>query len=156
MARNASYDFLIKLLLIGDSGTFNMISVCPPFCLTHHGRVCVGVGKSCLLLRFSDDSFTTSFITTIGCAFTHNAHPSVLLGSVTRVTPTHLAFSPELILKSRPSSWMASGSSYRFGTRQARSASVPSRQVLPTLDNSLNVWQNNWKRARLRFVFWCA
>lgn len=25
-----------------------------------------GVGKSCLLLRFSDDSFTTSFITTIG------------------------------------------------------------------------------------------
>lgn len=28
-----------------------------------------GVGKSCLLLRFSDDSFTTSFITTIGYAF---------------------------------------------------------------------------------------
>ena len=26
-----------------------------------------GVGKSCLLLRFSDDQFTTSFITTIGC-----------------------------------------------------------------------------------------
>ena len=46
-SRNASYDFLIKLLLIGDSG----------------------VGKSCLLLRFSDDSFTTSFITTIGIDF---------------------------------------------------------------------------------------
>jgi Ras-related protein Rab-8A len=44
---NSSYDFLIKLLLIGDSG----------------------VGKSCLLLRFSDDSFTTSFITTIGIDF---------------------------------------------------------------------------------------
>lgn len=28
---------------------------------------CAGVGKSCLLLRFSDGSFTTSFITTIGC-----------------------------------------------------------------------------------------
>lgn len=28
----------------------------------------VGVGKSCLLLRFSDDSFTPSFITTIGYA----------------------------------------------------------------------------------------
>mmetsp|Transcript_13894 Transcript_13894/g.50609 ORF Transcript_13894/g.50609 Transcript_13894/m.50609 type:complete len:217 (+) Transcript_13894:256-906(+) len=41
------YDYLIKLLLIGDSG----------------------VGKSCLLLRFSDDSFTTSFITTIGIDF---------------------------------------------------------------------------------------
>ncbi|KAJ9101159.1 GTPase Ypt2 [Naganishia friedmannii] len=38
------YDFLIKLLLIGDSG----------------------VGKSCLLLRFCDDAWTPSFITTIG------------------------------------------------------------------------------------------
>ena len=28
-----------------------------------------GVGKSCLLLRFSDDSFNTSFITTIGIDF---------------------------------------------------------------------------------------
>ncbi|KAJ8760542.1 hypothetical protein K2173_015209 [Erythroxylum novogranatense] len=43
----ADYDWLIKLLLIGDSG----------------------VGKSCLLLRFSDGSFTTSFITTIGIDF---------------------------------------------------------------------------------------
>jgi len=41
------YDYLIKLLLIGDSG----------------------VGKSCLLLRFSEDSFTPSFITTIGIDF---------------------------------------------------------------------------------------
>ncbi|CAL5381864.1 unnamed protein product [Camellia sinensis] len=45
--RRADYDYLIKLLLIGDSG----------------------VGKSCLLLRFSDGSFTTSFITTIGIDF---------------------------------------------------------------------------------------
>ena len=43
----ADYDYLIKLLLIGDSG----------------------VGKSCQLLRFSDGSFTTSFITTIGIDF---------------------------------------------------------------------------------------
>lgn len=28
-----------------------------------------GVGKSCLLLRFSDGSFTTSFITTIGFVY---------------------------------------------------------------------------------------
>jgi len=42
-----AYDYLIKLLLIGDSG----------------------VGKSCLLLRFSDDSFIPSFITTIGIDF---------------------------------------------------------------------------------------
>ncbi|KAK5092939.1 GTP-binding protein [Exophiala xenobiotica] len=44
-ARN--YDFLVKLLLVGDSG----------------------VGKSCCLLRFSEDSFTPSFITTIGIDF---------------------------------------------------------------------------------------
>jgi len=42
-----NYDFLIKLLIIGDSG----------------------VGKSCCLLRFSEDSFTPSFITTIGIDF---------------------------------------------------------------------------------------
>ncbi|CAM6098276.1 unnamed protein product [Calypogeia fissa] len=40
-------DYRMKLLLIGDSG----------------------VGKSCLLLRFCDNSFVTSFITTIGIDF---------------------------------------------------------------------------------------
>ena len=44
---NKPFDVLVKLLLIGDSG----------------------VGKSCLLLRYSDDKFTTSFITTIGIDF---------------------------------------------------------------------------------------
>lgn len=29
-------------------------------------RPTAGVGKSCLLLRFAEDSFTSSFITTIG------------------------------------------------------------------------------------------
>merc|ERR1711871_481635 len=41
------YDYLIKLLLIGDSG----------------------VGKSCLLCRYSDDEFNNNFITTIGIDF---------------------------------------------------------------------------------------
>ncbi|KAK9172213.1 Ras family protein [Cryptosporidium meleagridis] len=45
--RQKEYDFLFKLVLIGDSG----------------------VGKSCLLLRFADDSFTDSYITTIGVDF---------------------------------------------------------------------------------------
>lgn len=39
-----TYDYLFKLLLIGDSG----------------------VGKTCLLFRFSEDSFNTTFISTIG------------------------------------------------------------------------------------------
>ncbi|KNC53069.1 GTP-binding protein SAS1 [Thecamonas trahens ATCC 50062] len=46
-SKSATHDFLIKLLLIGDSG----------------------VGKSSLLLRFSDDSFSPSFISTVGIDF---------------------------------------------------------------------------------------
>lgn len=41
------YDYLFKLLLIGDSS----------------------VGKSCILLRFADDSYADSYISTIGVDF---------------------------------------------------------------------------------------
>jgi Ras-related protein Rab-8A len=64
-AKSASYDYLIKLLLIGDSGNVHCLLV------TYFSKLIskLGVGKSCLLLRFSDDSFTPSFITTIGIDF---------------------------------------------------------------------------------------
>ena len=39
-----SYDFLLKLLLIGDAG----------------------VGKAAILLRYSEDSFNSTFISSIG------------------------------------------------------------------------------------------
>lgn len=52
-----------KLLLIGDSGTFYIIAVSSLF------NPSKGVGKSCLLLRFCDDAWTPSFITTIGIDF---------------------------------------------------------------------------------------
>eukprot|EP00961_Rhodomonas_salina_P035299 474887-Rhodomonas_salina.1 len=62
---SGNYDYLVKLLLIGDSG----VSPSRPvrFALRSAALMSLGfqVGKSCLLLRFSDDSFTTSFITTI-------------------------------------------------------------------------------------------
>lgn len=45
--KQSEYDLLYKILLIGDSGA----------------------GKSCMLLRFADDSFTESYMSTIGVDF---------------------------------------------------------------------------------------
>ena len=44
---NPEYDYLFKLLLIGDTE----------------------VGKSCLMLRFTDDTYTESYISTVGVDF---------------------------------------------------------------------------------------
>ena len=42
--KNQAFDYLIKLILIGDSG----------------------VGKTCFLLKFAEENFTSSHISTIG------------------------------------------------------------------------------------------
>eukprot|EP01044_Picomonas_judraskeda_P025830 COSAG03_NODE_7623_length_892_cov_177.761665_1_plen_63_part_00 len=46
-ARGGHYDALVKILLLGNSS----------------------VGKTCLLMRFCEDTFEPSFITTIGIDF---------------------------------------------------------------------------------------
>lgn len=73
MARE--FDHLFKLLIIGDSGEWArpvpvMSSQQPKSKGFHHELRCVsGVGKSCLLLRFADNTFSGSYITTIGVDF---------------------------------------------------------------------------------------
>lgn len=47
MNKSKPYDYLVKLLILGDSG----------------------VGKSSILLRYTDDEFTENYITTIGIDF---------------------------------------------------------------------------------------
>jgi len=47
MQKNQNYDYLIKLLVIGDSG----------------------VGKTNMLLKFCENNFMTSHLTTIGIDF---------------------------------------------------------------------------------------
>merc|ERR1711915_85740 len=47
MESRKPYDHLFKLLLIGDSG----------------------VGKTCIIFRFTDDAFSSTFISTIGIDF---------------------------------------------------------------------------------------
>ena len=55
VAKTQAFDYLIKLILIGDSG----------------------VGKTCFLLKFADENFTSSHISTIGKPYPHSCLPKV-------------------------------------------------------------------------------
>jgi GTPase SAR1 family protein len=87
------YDALVKLLIVGDSG----------------------VGKSCLLLRFADDAWTPSFITTIGIDF--KIRTIELDGKRSELWPSVVGRATQGVLAK---------SNCRSGTRPARSASGPS------------------------------
>jgi len=50
LSKNNAFDYLVKLIIIGDTG----------------------VGKTCFLLRFAEDSFTSSHIATIGNFLPHS------------------------------------------------------------------------------------
>ena len=63
-----TYDYLFKLLLIGDSG----------------------VGKTCVLFRFSEDAFNSTFISTIGERTSQRSGKSVKFLSHSTICVQHL------------------------------------------------------------------
>ncbi len=108
--QKASFDYLMKLIVIGDSG----------------------VGKTCFLMRFADDSFTTSHISTIGKKL-----------RLTRVIQ-------ESTSKLSPSPSTGRTSSCKSGTPPGRSASAPSLRLTTRAR-----WGSSWRmtaprKARLR------
>ena len=95
------YDYLFKLLLIGDSG----------------------VGKSCLLLRFADDTYTESYISTIGVDF--KIRTIELDGKTVKLQiVSRQAF---LLVGRLRRGVLIFGDSLHSGTRPAKNASAPSR-----------------------------
>jgi len=65
----SEYDYLFKLLLIGDSGVGKVMR-CGLFFDPRRSSVTkFEFVQSCLLLRFADDTYTESYISTIGVDF---------------------------------------------------------------------------------------
>jgi hypothetical protein len=61
----SEYDYLFKLLLIGDSGVGKVLQFYSCKLYPHTDTLL----QSCLLLRFADDTYTESYISTIGVDF---------------------------------------------------------------------------------------
>ena len=95
MKREQGYDYLAKLLIIGDSG----------------------VGKTNILLRFCENNFMTSHLTTIGSSWLNQAS----------------------ILKSEPSKLTGRRSACRSGILRDR------RDSKPSLRHTTRVlWESSW------------
>ena len=92
-----TYDYLFKLLLIGDSG----------------------VGKTCVLFRFSEDAFNSTFISTIGkyiivCSF-FITQISVIYRIVLQVLLTLFFIFQESTLRLGQLNWMGKRSNCKYG-----------------------------------------
>lgn len=110
------YDYLFKLLLIGDSG----------------------VGKSCLLLRFADDTYTESYISTIGVDF--KIRTIELDGKTVKL---------QIVCYIRKGRRVIARLITNSGTPQVRSASVPSHlrtTAVPTASAS-STTSPTWTRS---------
>ena len=123
--KKQAFDISLKLLLIGDSGRY--ILFLASFLALKCWRSSPAVGKTCMLLRFSDDTFSTDMVSTIGYLTPHESrrfcnrltdHPGI----------------PNLEWITRPSTfhWTAKQLNCRFGIQQDRSAFA----TLPTVSGS--------------------
>uniref|UniRef100_A0A0D3FW86 GST N-terminal domain-containing protein n=1 Tax=Oryza barthii TaxID=65489 RepID=A0A0D3FW86_9ORYZ len=126
-AMNNEFDYLFKLLLIGDSS----------------------VGKSCFLLRFADDSYVDSYISTIGVDF--KIRTIEMDGKTIKLQiTTDVSTSPPAMASSSPVPpprfFPGSGDVGRSGTQQDRSDSEPSPIVYDITDmesfNNVKEWMS--------------
>jgi Ras-related protein Rab-8A len=67
-AARTPFDFQVKIYMVGDSSK-NKTSYHIESYLSSNIFQSLGVGKTCLMLKFSNGDFTTTFISTIGIDF---------------------------------------------------------------------------------------